>query len=229
MKKGRAGYACMEIGEYATAERVLRSTLATADQMGLQNVAATARHNLGLTLVAARAGRRGRAAGATGGGGLPRLGQPAGMEGASREYLALIRLEGGDLDGAEVDARAALAVAVHGAAAAAEPGRVAGDPGPGAAGAGTCGAVAGDGGRGAGAPGAAGRHRRWRGNHPLELRRGAGGHRRFAAARAAITAARDRLLARAARIPDEKTRHAFLAQVPENARTLERAREWAPG
>ena len=45
-------------------------------------------------------------------------------------------------------------------------------------------------------------------------------------ARAAIVEARERLLARAAKIVDPALRESFLARVPENARTLARAREW---
>jgi eukaryotic-like serine/threonine-protein kinase len=48
----------------------------------------------------------------------------------------------------------------------------------------------------------------------------------MAAAHAAIIAARERLLARADRITDPTYRESFLQRVPENARTLERARQW---
>jgi len=47
-----------------------------------------------------------------------------------------------------------------------------------------------------------------------------------AAACAAITEARDRLLAQAARIDDPSRRKTFLENVPENARTLSLARQW---
>ena len=47
-----------------------------------------------------------------------------------------------------------------------------------------------------------------------------------AEAHAAITAARDRLLARATRIGEEGWRRCFLEAVPENARTLALARRW---
>jgi hypothetical protein len=47
-----------------------------------------------------------------------------------------------------------------------------------------------------------------------------------AGAHAAIHAARDRLLARAERITDASMRESFLTRVPDNARTLELAREW---
>jgi len=45
-------------------------------------------------------------------------------------------------------------------------------------------------------------------------------------ARAAIEEARSRLLARAAKLDDDATRAAFLRNVPEHARTLERWEEW---
>jgi ATP/maltotriose-dependent transcriptional regulator MalT len=46
------------------------------------------------------------------------------------------------------------------------------------------------------------------------------------AARAAIAGARERLLARAAKISDPAMRESFLARVPEHARTLALARAW---
>src|SRR5262249_36778805 len=48
--RGRIGFSLLVIGKAAAAEQVLREVVAAADRMGLQNVAATARHNLGLTL-----------------------------------------------------------------------------------------------------------------------------------------------------------------------------------
>jgi ATP/maltotriose-dependent transcriptional regulator MalT len=47
-----------------------------------------------------------------------------------------------------------------------------------------------------------------------------------AGARAALRAARDRLLERAERITDAHTRESFLTRLPDNARTLELARAW---
>jgi hypothetical protein len=47
-----------------------------------------------------------------------------------------------------------------------------------------------------------------------------------AAARAAIAAARDRLLQRAAKIRDATWRKSYLERVPDNARTLELAETW---
>jgi hypothetical protein len=46
------------------------------------------------------------------------------------------------------------------------------------------------------------------------------------AARAAISAARDLLLARAIKIEDPAVRRSFLENVPENARTQELAAKW---
>jgi eukaryotic-like serine/threonine-protein kinase len=45
-------------------------------------------------------------------------------------------------------------------------------------------------------------------------------------ARAAIATARERILANAAKIGDADYRRSFLENVPENARTLELARQW---
>ena len=45
-------------------------------------------------------------------------------------------------------------------------------------------------------------------------------------ARAAIAAARDRLLHRAAQIVDEESRRCFLEAITENARMLALAKEW---
>jgi hypothetical protein len=48
-----------------------------------------------------------------------------------------------------------------------------------------------------------------------------------ALARRAIEDARDALIARAAKIRDDRLRRGFLERVPENARTLQLAREWS--
>ena len=49
------------------------------------------------------------------------------------------------------------------------------------------------------------------------------------AARAAVAAARDRLLARAACIGSDAWRRSFLENIPENARTLALAEAWLGG
>ncbi|HEX5059885.1 MAG TPA: AAA family ATPase, partial [Kofleriaceae bacterium] len=50
MQHGHVGYAYLEIGAYAEAERWLRKALDGGLRMGLQNVVATAKHNLGRAL-----------------------------------------------------------------------------------------------------------------------------------------------------------------------------------
>jgi len=52
MQRGHVGYACLEIGAYAEAEDALRDALERATKLGLQNVVATAKHNLGRALAA---------------------------------------------------------------------------------------------------------------------------------------------------------------------------------
>jgi len=50
MQHGHVGYAYLEIGAYAEAERWLRRALEGGQRMGLMNVVATAKHNLGRAL-----------------------------------------------------------------------------------------------------------------------------------------------------------------------------------
>ncbi len=50
MQHGHVGYACLEIGAYADAERWLRDALESGQRLGLSNVVATAKHNLGRVL-----------------------------------------------------------------------------------------------------------------------------------------------------------------------------------
>jgi serine/threonine protein kinase/tetratricopeptide (TPR) repeat protein len=103
-----AAHAILQLGDHARAERALRGALADADRMGLHNVSALARQNLGPAL-----GRRGALEEA-------RVMETAAIkafqaqenrrqEGRSRAYLAQIALLEGDLDAAEAEARAALA------------------------------------------------------------------------------------------------------------------------
>ncbi len=108
--RGRIGFALLVIGNAAAAEQVLREVVGAAERMGLQNVAATARHNLGLTLSrlgrfdeARRVEMAARAA--------FRASGNRRLEGAALEYLAQIELDAGDAGAAELAARAALAVA----------------------------------------------------------------------------------------------------------------------
>ncbi len=106
----RLGYARLELGDAAGAEAALRYALAGALPLGLRNVVATARHNLGLAL--SRLGRHREAlevetealAAFTASGNRR-------MRGAALEYLALIHLAAGDVVEAERAAREAVRVA----------------------------------------------------------------------------------------------------------------------
>ncbi len=109
-RRERLGYALLEIGDHEAAERLLSEAIAVATRLGLHHVVATARHNLGLTLARLH---RFEEAEATERMAMEtfRASGNRRMEGASQEYLALIRLEAGDVAGAERAARDALAVA----------------------------------------------------------------------------------------------------------------------
>jgi eukaryotic-like serine/threonine-protein kinase len=52
VQRGHVGYAWLELGAYAEAEEALRDALDRATALGLQNVVATAKHNLGRALAA---------------------------------------------------------------------------------------------------------------------------------------------------------------------------------
>jgi len=52
VQRGHVGYAWLELGAHAEAEEALRDALARATTLGLQNVVATAKHNLGRALAA---------------------------------------------------------------------------------------------------------------------------------------------------------------------------------
>jgi eukaryotic-like serine/threonine-protein kinase len=111
MQRGHVGYACLEIGAFADAERYLREALASGTRMGLSHVIATAKHNLGRALQ-----RQGRldeaeeieraAVAAFEGQGDKRL------EAASRFYLGEILVERGDVDTGEREIRRALELAL---------------------------------------------------------------------------------------------------------------------
>jgi tetratricopeptide (TPR) repeat protein len=111
MQRGHVGYACLEIGAFADAERYLREALDSGTRMGLSHVIATAKHNLGRALQ-----RQGRldeaeeieraAVAAFEGQGDKRL------EAASRFYLGEILVERGDIDTGEREIRRALELAL---------------------------------------------------------------------------------------------------------------------
>ncbi|HUS66424.1 MAG TPA: AAA family ATPase, partial [Kofleriaceae bacterium] len=109
VQRGRLGYALLEVGFAAEAERLLSAVALQTDKLHLANVAATARHNLGLTL--ARLGRfdEARRVETQAIAEFRQLGNRR-MQGASYEYLALIELAAGT-DAAETAARAAVEIA----------------------------------------------------------------------------------------------------------------------
>jgi tetratricopeptide (TPR) repeat protein len=219
--RGNAGYAAMELGDYAGAERGLRATIEVADRMGLRTVAAAARHNLGLALLRLGALDEALDVEREAVKSYEALGD-ARMEGAGRIYLATILDAAGDAEGAEREARAAVegtgGAPVHHLALA------------------TLAAVL---------------LARGRASEALELARDAasaldasGQIEEGAAlvglvhaeallatgqtneARSAIEAVRDRLVQRARSIRDTERRESFLHGVPENARILALARDW---
>jgi tetratricopeptide (TPR) repeat protein len=223
-RRERLGYALLEIGDHEASERLLADAVAAATRLGLHHVVATARHNLGLTL--ARLQRHDEALSTEGQAMAAfRASGNRRMEGASLEYLALIRLEAGDVAGAERDAREALAVA------SAEPvlplnqaesnailarvllaaGRAADALALARAALGQLEALGGiDDGEAI---------------IRLSLAEALAASGDRSAAIAAIGHARDRLLARADAISDPALRTSFLGRVPENARTLALALE----
>jgi ATP/maltotriose-dependent transcriptional regulator MalT len=222
IQRANVGYASMEIGNYEDAERALRSALDVAQQTGLDQLAALARHNLGLTL--ARRARFAEAVEVTTSAVRTAADlRDARLEGASRIYLSIIRAAAGDLEAAEREARAAvdvlemqpptrtyaLAQLAHvqlergrtrdALQAATESMRVMEQLGSIDDGEALVRLV-----------------------HAEALQ--ANGE--DDAAVRAIRAARDRLLARAETIRDPTWRESFFHNVPENARTLELARLW---
>jgi eukaryotic-like serine/threonine-protein kinase len=226
LQRARLGYACMLIGDYRRAVDELRASLAQAERMGLGQVRSLAKHNLGMALALldekhlpeARAHEQ-TALDAFVAQGDTRL------EGASRLYLAEILTRLGDLPAAEAEVTRAVAVTRAGSPVW-----------------GLCVAMLAEvrlaAGRNADALESA--------RQAHELLEKLGGidegeslvrlvHAQALAAtgdldgaRVAIRAARDRLLARAAKITDERLRAGFLESVPENARTLALARQLLP-
>ncbi|AGP35895.1 protein kinase domain-containing protein [Sorangium cellulosum] len=216
------GYIHAELGDFAGAEEVLRSALAGAERMGLHELAATTLSNLGHVL-----GYRGRIEDAQRTereaiARLHRLGDPR-AEGSARTYLARIALLARDFEAAEREARTAAEILqsappLRAAAVAARARALLGlrrfDEGLSAAG---------------------------EANSMLEsfgtLEEGESlvrltfaeslaANGRHDAAAAAIASARAALLARAERLSDPPWRERFLRDVPDNARTLELARQW---
>ena len=219
MQHGHVGYAYLEIGAYAAAERWLRRALDGGQRMGLQNVVATAKHNLGRALAhqqrldeAARIEAEAIDAFAAQG--------DRRLEAASRSYLASIFAMRGELAGAEDLLRQALPI-VQGASRPQITAELA--------------SVLLRQGRTHEAMIAA--------REAFDVMEAIGGVEEGESlvrltiaealqasgdregARAAIRAARARVLERAAKITDPAWRTSFLENLPDNARTLELAAE----
>ncbi len=215
------GYARLSLGADVEAERALRAAVEQAERLGLHNVRAYGKHNLGLALGHQGKLDEGRAAEeeairAFAGQGDRR------MEAASRIYLAMLHLLGGD---AKAAAREAATVTED--ASCSQPLR-------------------------AGALSMLADARLAAGELDLALSaareamdilealtgieegeslirltfaEALAAHGDLPAARAAFREARERLLRRAAKVGDPALRRSFLERVPENARTMARARE----
>ena len=222
MQRVSVGYASLGLGDHDDAEAKLRDALASAQRMGLANVVAYSKNNLGLTLArkgaiddARRIETEAIASFAAQGDGR--------LEHSSRVYLAQILRLGGDLLGAEREATAAIEffrvatpLRAFALAVLAEVALAAGDMPR--------------------AYTAAIEARELlqelghleegealvRVVHAEALR--ARGD--MEGSRAAIEEARRELLQRAEKIKDETRRRSFLERVPENARTLSLAATW---
>src|SRR5262249_20851855 len=103
----QAGYVLIEFGVYEEAERVLKGVLANCERLGMQQLSAMTRHNLGLVL--AQRGDLGTALALETEAAevFQRQGNQI-MEAASRIYLAQILIYAGDLVRAEEEATAAV-------------------------------------------------------------------------------------------------------------------------
>jgi tetratricopeptide (TPR) repeat protein len=106
--RSNLGFAFAELGDFVGAEEALRAAHATADRMGLTDVAMSALHTLGHVLAHGNQLIEARRIEQRAVEGFRALGDPR-MEGVSRMYLAKIAFLSSDLDEAEREARAAAA------------------------------------------------------------------------------------------------------------------------
>ncbi|WP_437587922.1 protein kinase domain-containing protein [Sorangium sp. So ce1000] len=219
--RANLGYSYGELGDFGGAEAALRSVVEAADRMGLHEVVAAAQASLGQVLAYRGRLAEARAVEEAALASSQRLGDPR-AEVVARSYLAKIALLAGDFCGAEREAQLAEALE------SASPYRV-------AAMAIRARALIGLG----------------RADEALAAAEGAlaaleslGGLEEgeamirlvhaeafsavgdAASAAAAISAARDKLLDRAASVRDPEWQRRFLSHVPDNARTLELAAQW---
>jgi eukaryotic-like serine/threonine-protein kinase len=222
LHRGNAAFVSAELGAYAEAAEIARHVAVDAKRMGLHVVATAAKINLGLTL--SRLGDLG-AARAMLEEALADLATQSNVreEGCCRLYLAAVLLRGGDLDAAEAEARCAIE-ALAGTMPLLPWARA------------TLAAVL----LARGRPAEALEHAR-QAHGELEAQgsveegeavvrlayaEALAANGDPAGAGAAIAAARDRLLARAATMDEAPARQSFLENVDENARTLALARAW---
>jgi eukaryotic-like serine/threonine-protein kinase len=223
LQRVSAGYAASEIGAYDEAVALLRAALAEAERLGIPYVGSQCRTNLGLAL--ARTGALGEARS------LLEFAieyfmvhRSQRMEGGARIYLSAILRLAGDLEGAEAEARRAVNVCelvpqfqADALSRLADALRARGNL--------------------VEAQAAARRAVELVGSMGL-VEEGEAFTRLIyaevlfesgdrAAAVAAIATAKDRLLARAAKIGDPATRASYLTRVPDHARTLALALAWS--
>jgi eukaryotic-like serine/threonine-protein kinase len=215
------GFAHVQLGAYTEAERTLRAALIEADRLGLSGVSPSAKENLGMALAGQERWDEARVVAVEAVEAF-RAQSNRRMEAGALIYLALMLAMSGDLEAAEREARAALAVdppppiRAHALATLAEVLLRRGDP-----------------------PGALAAAR-----EAIDLLDALGALEEGEAlvrlvyaealhastdrrATSAILDARDHLVDRAAKIRDPILRRSYLERVPENARTMDCAREWA--
>jgi len=218
-----AGYASLELGAYAEAERTLRDALDAAERMGLSSVVATARQNLGMALARQGSLDEARAVELQALEVFETQGH-ARMQVNTRVALSLIGALAGDPRFAAREAQTAVeaaralpALRAHGLAALARALLDLGRSDEALTAATQAMEILGS------LDGIEEGESLIRLSHAEALE--ATGHR--AEARAAFVAAAERLRVRAAKLTDPGWRKGFLERVPDNARTLERARAWS--
>ena len=225
LNRVNAAHCLLQLGVYAKAEATLREALADAERMGLHNVTAFAKQNLGLawlqqgTLAAARDVTR-EAVDAF----AAQVNRR--QEGRSRAYLAAILARGGELEGAEQEALVAIETLAHvptlRALALAVRARVLLEQGIAAGALEVARAALG---LLASLSGTEEGEAQIRLVYAESMR--AAGYAE--AARDAILLARRRLIQRAQRIQDPARRRSFCEAVPENVRTFALAALWGLG
>ena len=104
--RSNVGFALGELGDFAGAEEALRAAHAVADRMGLQDAGMSVLQNLGHALFHLGQLPEARRVQLHAADEFRKLGDPR-MEGVSRLYLAKIAFESGELEEAELEARAA--------------------------------------------------------------------------------------------------------------------------